>query len=152
MRPTYFAHWFDDRPPPGLGVWPVSGGLGGVDIFAVLLFLGLGLALVLGARRIAVVLIATLIGGAWLLRFLLASRMYVTQSVQLYPRTSVELLYGFLVATGLAMMLIVRHTATLTARLEQSGKTGTALVPTTQLPIELWPMGRGGAANRGACG
>jgi galactan 5-O-arabinofuranosyltransferase len=116
VRPTYFEHWFDDRPPPGLGPWPVPGGLGGVDVFAVLLFLGLGLALVLGSRRIEVLLIATLIGGAWLLRFLLASRMYVTQSVQLYPRTSVELLYGFLLATGLAMMLIVRHATTLTTR------------------------------------
>lgn len=116
VRPTYFEHWFDDRPPPGLGPWPVPGGLGGVDIFAVLLFIGLGLALVLGSRRIEVLLIATLIGGAWLLRFLLASRMYVTQSVQLYPRTSVELLYGFLLATGLTVMLVVRHTTTLTAR------------------------------------
>ncbi len=113
VRPTFFARWFDDRPPPNLGPWPPPGGLGGVDIFSVLLFAGLVVALVLGHRRVDVLLISTLVAGAWLLRMWLASRMSATGNVQLYPRTSVQILYGLLLATGLAVMLAVRSAARL---------------------------------------
>jgi galactan 5-O-arabinofuranosyltransferase len=111
VRPTFFVRWFDDRPPPNLGVWPPPGGLGNVDLFSVLLFVGLGVALVLGYRRVDVPLIAMLVGGAWLLRFSIAQRMFSTHTVQLYPRTSVQILYGFLLLTGLAVMLAVRRSA-----------------------------------------
>ena len=81
---------------------------GGVDMFTVLLFVGLAVALMLGHRRADVVLISLLVASTWLIRFYLAERMFSTQTVQLYPRTNVQILYGLLLATGLALMLAVR--------------------------------------------
>lgn len=115
VRPGFFVRWFDDRAPPNLGVWPPPGGLANVDIFTVLLFVGLGVALVLGYRRVDVPLIAMLIAGAWLLRFSIAQRMFSMLTVQLYPRTSVEILYGFLLLTGMAIMLGFRRSVWLGA-------------------------------------
>jgi len=45
------------------------------------------------------------VAGAWVLRFSFAARMYETQSVQLYPRTTVEILFCLVVLSVLA----VRH-------------------------------------------
>jgi galactan 5-O-arabinofuranosyltransferase len=44
-----------------------------------------------------------LLAGAWLLRFWLASQMYATGAVQLYPRTSAEILYCLLLLTVVAV-------------------------------------------------
>jgi galactan 5-O-arabinofuranosyltransferase len=44
----------------------------------------------------------TLLAGAWILRLAIASQMYDTQTVQLYPRTTAEILFCLLLLAVLA--------------------------------------------------
>ncbi|WP_370382078.1 hypothetical protein [Catenulispora sp. GAS73] len=111
-QPAYFTHWFGDRPPTTLGMWPQVGDLGGVDLFTILLFVGFAAALALGRGRSPIVVVSLLVGSAWLVRFYIAQQMFHTQSVQFYPRTNYQLLYGMLLMTGFALMYGARHVRT----------------------------------------
>lgn len=102
VEPAYIAMWRNDLAGD-VGPWPPPGELAGVGVFTLLLVLGLGAAVALGGRRTAVLTAALLMAGAWVLRFLFASQMYETQTVQLYPRTSAEILFCLLVLSVLAV-------------------------------------------------
>lgn len=104
VDPAYIAMW--RGPFPGnIGVWPPPGELGGVGLFTIILGLGLAAALFLGLRNTVVITAACCFAGAWLMRFYYASQMYQQQAVQLYPRTTMEILYCLLLLTLLAVML-----------------------------------------------
>lgn len=104
VDPAYVAMWRTDLPGD-VGPWPPPGELAGVGVFTLLLVLGLGAGIALAGRRTTVLTVALLLGGAWLLRFHFAAQMYETQSVQLYPRTTAEILFCLIVLSVLA----VRH-------------------------------------------
>jgi hypothetical protein len=85
------------------GPWPPPGELAGVGVFSLLLLAGLGVAIWLAGRRTVVLTLSLLLVGAWLMRFWFASQMYATDAVQLYPRTTPQLLYCFLLLVGFAV-------------------------------------------------
>jgi hypothetical protein len=101
VDPAYFALWKGDLPGT-VGVWPPVGELGGIGVYALLMFAGFGAAIAFGRRQTPVIVVAAIIGGTWLLRFWYAHHLYDTHLVQLYPRTSIELAYAFVVMAGLA--------------------------------------------------
>jgi hypothetical protein len=101
VEPAYIAMWRNDLPG-NVGPWPPPGELGGVGVFTVLLVVGLGVAVAVAGRRTAVLTTGALLAGAWILRLAIASRMYETQTVQLYPRTTAEILFCLLVMAVLA--------------------------------------------------
>lgn len=115
VDPAYIAMWRNDLPGE-TGPWPPPGELGGVGLFTVVLVVGLGVAVALGARRSSIVVVGSLVAGAWLLRFFFASQMYATGTVQLYPRTTHEILFCLLVLTVLAARLAVHRLAVLVDR------------------------------------
>ncbi|GAA5126991.1 hypothetical protein [Pseudonocardia adelaidensis] len=101
VEPAYIAMWRNDLPG-NVGPWPPPGELAGVGVFTALLVVGLGVAVALAGRRTAVLTAGTLLAGAWVLRLAIASQMYETQTVQLYPRTSAEILFCLLLLVVLA--------------------------------------------------
>ncbi len=104
VDPAYIAMW--RGPFPGnIGVWPPPGELGGVGVFTIILGLGVAAAMFLGLRNTIVITAICCFGGAWLMRFYYASQMYQDQAVQLYPRTTMEILYCLLLLTLVAVML-----------------------------------------------
>ncbi|MFR9803233.1 hypothetical protein ACL02T_13150 [Pseudonocardia sp. RS010] len=102
VDPAYISMWRSDLPGD-VGTWPPPGELGGVGVFAVLLVVGLCAAVGLAGRSTTVVVMCSFLVSAWLLRLWLASQMYGTQSVQLWPRTSAQILFCLLVLTVLAV-------------------------------------------------
>lgn len=102
--PAYIAMWRNDFPG-NITVWPPPGELGGVGLFTLILGLGLAAALFLGLRNTIVITVVCCFAGAWLMRFYYASQMFQQQAVQLYPRTTMEILYCLLLLTLLAVML-----------------------------------------------
>lgn len=102
VDPSYIAMWRNDLPGD-IGPWPPPGELAGVGVFTLLLVIGLGAAVALAGRRTVVLTVALLMAGAWVLRFYLAARMFETQTVQLYPRTSAEILFCLIVLSVLAV-------------------------------------------------
>lgn len=116
VEPTYFVMGKGDLPGANPGPWPPPGELGGVGLFTLLLFAGLVALIVVARHRTIVIALSSIIAGAWVLRFHFASQMYGTDSVQLYPRTSTQLLYCFLLAFGFAIYYIARS-ETIRARL-----------------------------------
>ena len=107
VDPAYIAMWRNDLPG-NTGPWPPPGELAGVGVFTLLLVIGLGGAVALGGRRTAVVTLCSVLAGAWLLRLWFASQMYATGTVQLYPRTSAEILYCLLLLVGVRGAVRVR--------------------------------------------
>jgi hypothetical protein len=103
--PAYVAMFRNDYPGADAAIWPPTGELGGVGLFTVLLAVGLGSALALGARRSLVIVAGSCAVSAWLFRFVIASQMYETQMVQLWPRTLMQILYCLLVLCGYAVYL-----------------------------------------------
>lgn len=101
VEPAYIAMWRNDLPGD-VGPWPPPGELAGVGVFTVLLVIGLGVAVAVAGRRTAVLTAGTLLAGAWVLRLSIASQMYDTQTVQLYPRTTAEILFCLLLMAVLA--------------------------------------------------
>jgi galactan 5-O-arabinofuranosyltransferase len=101
VDPAYFAVWKTDLPG-NVGPWPPTGELGGISVYVLLLFTGFGAAIAWARERTAVIVLAAIITGAWLLRFWYAHHMYETKLVQLYPRTSIELAYCFVLVAGFA--------------------------------------------------
>lgn len=104
VDPAYIAMW--RGPFPGaVTVWPPPGELGGVGLFTIILGLGLAAAMFLGLRNSVVITAACCFAGAWLMRFYYASQMFQQQAVQLYPRTTMEILYCLLLLTLVSVML-----------------------------------------------
>lgn len=134
-EPAYIAMWRDDRPLDVSGSpWPPLGELSGVGLFTVLLAAGVGLAIWQGYRRTAVVLLLSTVAGAWLVRMALASQMYESQLVKLYPRTTQVLLYCLLLLTGLGVMYAVRNAREFFAR---SPRPSLALAPVGLLLVPV---------------
>jgi galactan 5-O-arabinofuranosyltransferase len=103
VDPAYFAMWKTDLPGV-VGVWPPSGELGGISVYVLILFTSFGAAIAWARERTAVIVLAAIITGAWLMRFWYAHHMYETKLVQLYPRTSIELAYCFALVAGYAIL------------------------------------------------
>lgn len=101
VEPAYIAMWRNDLPG-NVGPWPPPGELAGVGVFTVLLVAGLGVAVAVAGRRTVVLTAGTLLAGAWILRLAIASQMYETQTVQLYPRTTAQILFCLLLMAVLA--------------------------------------------------
>ncbi|MFF3212384.1 hypothetical protein ACFYYB_17150 [Streptomyces sp. NPDC002886] len=104
--PAYFAMQGSAFPGPlrSLG-WPLPGELGGVGLFTILLVVGLGAVIALGLRQPLVLTLLACTGSAFLLRYWYASHMSAEGAVQLYPRTSLQIVYCMLALSGLAVYL-----------------------------------------------
>lgn len=109
VEPTYIAMARGDMPGAEPGPWPPPGELGGVGVFTILALVGLAAAITLARRRTAVIMLTCLFAGAWVIRFYLSSRMYADNAVQLYPRSTGELLYSLLLLCGFALYYGVRR-------------------------------------------
>ncbi|MER6366403.1 hypothetical protein [Kitasatospora sp. NPDC001527] len=108
--PAYFSMWLGDLPGGYTHAnWPVPGELGGIGVFVILLLVGAGVSLGLGAELPVVQVAGCFMVGSFLLRYWFASHMERDQLVQLYPRTSPEILYCCLVMVVMAAHLGVRH-------------------------------------------
>lgn len=109
VDPAYIAMWRGDQPGvfASPGVWPPLGELGGVGVFTMLLVVGFGGAIALGRGRTIVIGTVAIMIGAWLLRFHFARKMWSTGLVQLFPRTTPELLYALLILCGFAVLFAV---------------------------------------------
>jgi galactan 5-O-arabinofuranosyltransferase len=105
VEPAYIAMWRGDLPGGLLHLWPPVGELGGVGLFTVVLCAGWAASIALGARRTVVMATSWIMVGTWLLRFRHARLMWKTKMVQLYPRTTAEILYCLLILTGFAIYL-----------------------------------------------
>jgi hypothetical protein len=106
-EPTYIAMFGGELPASQ--VWPPLGELGGVGLFTIVLAIGLGCAVALGRSRTVVITVCSTMAGAWLLRFWYAHLMWKTKLVQLYPRTTAEILYCLLILCGYAAYLAVER-------------------------------------------
>ena len=101
VDPSYIAMWRTDLPG-NPGPWPPPGELAGVGLFTVLLVAGLGLAICVAGRRTMVLGTTLLMISAWFMRYWFAARMWDTGAVQLYPRTTQQILYCSLLLVGFA--------------------------------------------------
>lgn len=135
-NPFYFAMWRWDLPG-SVGPWPPIGELGGVGVFTLLLATGMGVAIALGRRRVVVLAATYLMAGAWLLRLWYAQRMFETKLVQLFPRTTIEILYCALVLTGYAVYLVCERRLPAAQRACTGGgaATGQGPLPATLLGV-----------------
>jgi galactan 5-O-arabinofuranosyltransferase len=136
-EPTYFAMWRNDRPADVGSVWPPTGELGGVGLFTILLTVGLGVAIWFGWRRTAVIGLVSAAAGAWMIRMWLASEMYETQLVRLYPRTTMVILYCMLLLTGFGVMYAVEAARRWFAARSLAGPSVGAAVPAGLLLLPL---------------
>ncbi|GCD94299.1 hypothetical protein [Embleya hyalina] len=125
VDPAFFQLWRTDMPGP-VTLWPPPGELGGVGVWTILVFLGLGLALWLGFRKPIVITFVCFFGSAWLMRMWFASKMFVTESVQLWPRTGNQLVYTSFVLTALAIYLFQARIRTLWSDVSARFTDGTA--------------------------
>lgn len=108
VEPMYVAMWRGDSP--GLvGPWPPPGELGGVGLFTIALLFGFGLAIALGRRTTAIITLASVMIGAWLMRFMYARLLWETKLVQLYPRTTPLITYCLLAMTGYAVFWLIQR-------------------------------------------
>jgi len=110
IDPAYFAMWKGDLPG-ATTVWPPPGEIGGLGVYSLLGFSGIGIALAMGRARTAVIALLSIFTGTWLMRFWYAHLMFKTHFVQLYPRTSIELAYIIVVVGGFAAYYVVEYVA-----------------------------------------
>ncbi|WP_406737967.1 hypothetical protein OG365_14315 [Streptomyces sp. NBC_00853] len=104
VDPAYWAMWSASMPTKLQETgWPLPGELGGVGIVPTLLITGMAVAFGLALRKPVVLTLAACTGSAFLLRYWYASHMYQDQVVQLYPRTSIQIMYCMIALTGLAL-------------------------------------------------
>lgn len=108
VEPTFIAMWRGGLPG-NIDVWPPIGELGGVGVFTVLLAVGTGAAVAFGRTRTAVLGVGSIMIGTWLFRFWHAHNMWRTKLVQLYPRTTAELLYCALILSAFAVYFLVER-------------------------------------------
>ena len=116
--PAYFLMWRTDMPGK-VTEWPLPGEFGGMGLFAVVMFVCVGVALWLGLRKPLVVTIGCMFASAWVMRMYIASHMYETQTVQLYTRTNNQLLY-----CGLILCALVAHLVSLRLAERRAGDAG----------------------------
>jgi galactan 5-O-arabinofuranosyltransferase len=110
IDPTYFATTRQGTYEMVVNqAWPPLGELGGVGLFTLLLTIGLGVSLTLGRRQTTVIALVSIITGCWLLRLYHAHNMFATKLVQLYPRTSGEILCCMLVLCVFALYLLIQR-------------------------------------------
>jgi galactan 5-O-arabinofuranosyltransferase len=108
VEPAYIAMWRNDLPGM-VGVWPPIGELGGVGLFTAMLAAGLGLAVALRRKSTLVIGVGLMMASAWVLRFQLAHLLWETKLVQLYPRTSAQILYCLMILTGFAVYWLIQR-------------------------------------------
>ena len=108
VEPMYIAMWRGGLPGT-VGVWPPFGELGGVGLFTVLLAVGTGASIAYARTKTVVIGIGSIMVGTWLFRLWHAHNMYKTKLVQLYPRTTAELLYCALLLSGFAIYFAVER-------------------------------------------
>jgi len=108
VEPAYIAMYRNDLPGT-LFSWPPLGELGGVGVFSIILYAGFGAAVVLGRSRTLVIGVGAIMTGCWLLRFYYAQDLYATGRVQLYPRTTAEILYCLLIFCCYAVYLAMER-------------------------------------------
>lgn len=106
-EPAYFATW--RAGAPGDFHWQPLGELGGVGVFTLLLVVGLAIAMIHGRRQPTVIGLVSILGGCWLFRLWHAHRMWATKLVQLWPRTSAEILYCMLALCVIAVYLLIQR-------------------------------------------
>jgi galactan 5-O-arabinofuranosyltransferase len=107
-EPAYIAMARGDLAG-AINVWPPLGELGGVGLFTLVLAAGLGASIALGRARTLVITVSSLFAGAWVVRFYVAHFLWKTKLVQLYPRTTAEILYCLLVLTVFAGCLAIER-------------------------------------------
>jgi galactan 5-O-arabinofuranosyltransferase len=110
VDPMFVAMWRNDTPGV-IGTWPPIGELGGVGLFTLLLALGFGGAIAMGRKTTTVLVVGSMMTGAWIMRFMIARLMWDTNLVQLYPRTTPFILYCLMVLTGFAVYRLVQRLA-----------------------------------------
>jgi hypothetical protein len=106
--PIYVAMWRGDLPG-NQPVWPPTGELGGVGVFTLILIAGLGASIALGRARTLVLGVTSMMVGAFLFRLWYARSMWHTKLVQLYPRTTAEILYCLVILCGFAAYLAIQR-------------------------------------------
>ena len=105
IEPMYIAMWRAAMPGLYAEMWPPLGELGGVGVFTIALCIGWATSLWLGSRHVVVMTASWIMVGAWLMRLRLAGKMWSTHLVQLYPRTTAEILYCLLILSVFAIAL-----------------------------------------------
>ncbi|MEV7583661.1 hypothetical protein [Streptomyces erythrochromogenes] len=145
--PAYYLMWRTDMPGK-VGEWPLPGEYGGVGLFALVTFVGVGAAIWLGMRKPMVITIAAMFISAWVMRMYIASHMYETQTVQLYTRTNNQLLYCGLLLCALVVHLVSLRIA---ARRSQPGAAAAADGALTEGRAGTGLPGREGAVIGALC-
>ncbi len=110
VDPAYVVMWRGDTPG-NPGIWPPPGELGGVGLFSLLMFVGLGVSIMFGIKRTVVIALVPILAGVWIHRMWTAHYMFTTRLVALYPRTSIEILFVFVVLAGFALYYTVESIA-----------------------------------------
>ncbi|MFF3845998.1 hypothetical protein [Streptomyces sp. NPDC002328] len=95
------------------GEYPGFGEFAGLHTYAVIVLIGLGIAIALGLRKAVVVAPLACFGSAWLIRFWLAGHMEADQQVQLFPRTMIVIQVTLTALTVLACVFAVQKLAPL---------------------------------------
>ncbi|MET9435452.1 hypothetical protein [Streptomyces sp. NPDC006551] len=103
------------------GEYPGMGEFSGLHMYAVVVLIGLGLAVALGLRKAVVVAPLACFGSAWLIRFWLAGHMEADQQVQLFPRTIMQIQVTLTALAVLACVLAVGKLAPLVRSLADDG-------------------------------
>ena len=129
IEPMYIAMWRGGLPGTAALIWPPPGELGGVGLFTVILCAGWAASLIVGARHTAVMAVSWIMVGAWFLRLYHAHRMAQLKLIQLYPRTTAELLYCLTVVTGYAVYLYIER------RCEQEKEPGLLRAPSSFIGV-----------------
>jgi len=108
IEPAYIAMWRGGLPGVVRNAWPPIGELGGVGLFTILMCGGLAVVFAWGRKRTLVVGAGCLAAGTWAFRFIYAKKMAQTKLVQLWPRTTAELVYLTVVLTAFGIYLLIR--------------------------------------------
>lgn len=112
-QPAYLGPLpFANRQWDQAGEWPPFGWFAGLDLFMVLLLVGLGVAIAVGLRSPLVYGPLAIFGGAWMTRFWIAHHLERDRAEQLFPRTTNVLqicLYVLLVAAAILLADRIRR-------------------------------------------
>lgn len=108
VDPGFIAMWKGDLPGDVTAGWPPPGELGGTSLFTACLAFGIGGAIAWGRKRTLVIGASAIFAGTWAFRFYYARWMWQTKLVQLWPRTTAELLYIAMVLATLALIAFAR--------------------------------------------
>ncbi|MFF3735985.1 hypothetical protein [Streptomyces sp. NPDC002566] len=98
------------------GEYPGFGEFAGLHTYAVIVLIGLGVAVALGLRKAVVVAPLACFASAWFIRFWLAGHMEADQQVQLFPRTTLQIQVTLTALAVLACVLAAGRLAPLVRR------------------------------------